>query len=66
MPESIREYLHEWDLEADDSDLAYDDDQFPYNDCWQVTDFMRRLGLVYPIDEEGHTDASTYRLVIPA
>jgi hypothetical protein len=64
-PESIREYLHEWDLETEDSDLAYDDDQFTYNDCWQVTDFMGRLGLVYPIDDQGSTEASTYRFVIP-
>jgi len=66
MPESIREYLHEWDRDEEDADLAYDDDQFPYNDCWQVTDFMGRLGLTYPIDDEGRTDASTYRFVIPA
>jgi hypothetical protein len=64
-PESIREYLHEWDRDVEDSDLAYDDDQFPYNDCWQMTDFMRRLGLVYPIDDDGNTSASTYRFVVP-
>jgi len=65
LPEAIREYLHEWDRDEGDSDLAYDDDQFSYNDCWQMTDFMRRLGLVYPIDDQGNTKASTYRLVIP-
>jgi hypothetical protein len=64
-PEAIREYLHEWDLDAVDSDLAYDDDEFSYNDCWQMTDFMRRLGLVYPIDDEGNTKAASYRFVIP-
>lgn len=64
--ESIREYLHEWDLDEDDSDLAYDDDQFPYNDCWQMTDFMHRLGLAYPIDDEGNTEARSYRLAIPS
>ena len=64
-PESIGNYLFEWDLEADDSDNAYADDQFPYNDCWQVTDFMHRLGLVYPIDDDGKINAATYRFVIP-
>jgi hypothetical protein len=64
VPESIREYLHEWDLDVEDSDNAYADDEFPYNDCWQVTDFMRRLGLVYPIDDDGKANASTYRFVI--
>jgi hypothetical protein len=63
--ESIRDYLYEWDRDEEDSDNAYDDDQFPYNDCWQVTDFMHRLGLVYPIDNEGNTNASTYRFAIP-
>jgi hypothetical protein len=64
-PESICEYLHEWDLDAEDSDLAYDDDQFGYNDCWQMTDFMGRLCLVYPIDDQGNTKAATYRFVVP-
>lgn len=65
VPESIREYLYVWDRDEEDPDLGYDDDQFPYNDCWQVTDFMRRLGLVYPIDDDGNTEASTYGFVIP-
>lgn len=62
-PQSIREYLYAWDLDAEESDLAYDGDHFPYNDCWQVTDFMGRLGLVYPIDDQGSTTALTYRFL---
>ena len=27
---------------------AYPDDAFEYGDCWQVTDFLRRLGTPYP------------------
>jgi hypothetical protein len=65
VAETIGNYLFEWDRDEEDSDNAYDDDQFPYNDCWQVTDFMGRLGLVYPIDDEGNTNAFTYRLMIP-
>lgn len=65
MPESIRNYLSEWDLEEEDSDNAYADDEFPYNDCWQVTDFMCRLGLVYPIGDDGKVNASSFRFVIP-
>jgi hypothetical protein len=64
-PESIRNYLFVWDLNVAESDNAYDDDQFPYNDCWQVTDFMRRLGLVYPIDDQGKVSGASYRFVIP-
>ncbi len=65
VPESIGNYLFEWDLDEGDSDMAYPDDEFPFNDCWQVTDFMRRLGLVYPIDDDGKVNASTYQFVIP-
>ena len=65
IPESIQDYLVVWDLDVAESDNAYDDDQFPYNDCWQVTDFMRRLGLVYPIDDQGKVTGASYRFVIP-
>ncbi len=65
VPESIGNYLLEWDLDEADSDNAYADDHFPYNDCWQVTDFMRRLGLTYPIDDQGEVQASAYHLAIP-
>ena len=34
VSESIRAYLVEWDLNEGDSDIAYADDQFPYNECW--------------------------------
>ena len=64
VSESICEYLVEWDLNEGDSDNAYADDQFPYNECWQMTDFMHRLGLIYPIDDDGKINASTYRFVI--
>ena len=64
-PESIGNYLFEWDLEDDMTENAYPDDRFPFNDCWQITDFMHRLGLVYPIDDDGKATAATYRFVIP-
>ena len=65
VPESIGNYLCEWDLDEGDSDNAYAHDQFPYNDCWQVTDFMHRLGLAYPIDDQGKVSGASYRFVIP-
>jgi hypothetical protein len=52
-------------LDVAESDNAYPDDEFPYNDCWQVTDFMCRLGLVYPIDDQGTATGASYRFVIP-
>ena len=63
VSESICNYLFEWDRDVGDSDNAYDDDEFPFNDCWQMTDFMGRLGLVYPIDDDGKINASIYRFV---
>ena len=66
VPESIANYLCEWDLNEGDSDNAYADDQFPYNECWQMTDFMHRLGLVYPIEDDGRINAATYRFVMPS
>jgi hypothetical protein len=66
VPEAIGNYLFDWDLEDADPGNAYPDDQFPYNDCWQVKDFMHRLGLVYPLDDDGKVNGATYRFVIPS
>ena len=27
---------------------AYPDDEYPYGECWQLTDFLRKLGTPYP------------------
>jgi hypothetical protein len=45
----IVNYLKQWDLEGDEGKKAYPDDEYPYVDCWQMCDFMKRIGLVYPI-----------------
>lgn len=45
-PEAIREYFACWNLLEMAPGKAYADDEFSFNDCWQVTDFMRRVGLV--------------------
>ena len=44
--EAVSKYLRKWDFE--DTGKAYPDDEFEVNDCWQLVDFMRRLGLDYP------------------
>lgn len=45
--ESVRRYLCN---QADDatSGKAYPDDEFKYRDCWQLVDFLRKLGTPYP------------------
>jgi hypothetical protein len=63
-PEAIERYLVEWHLGECQPAKAYADDRFAYNDCWQLTDFMGRLGLVYPIDDHGKVHAASYRFAV--
>ena len=43
---SIKNYLVFWTGEMTDK-KAYEDDEFEYLDCWQMADFMKRLGYPY-------------------
>ena len=38
----------------------WDDDEYPFGDCWQLADFMKKLGLFYPIDQQGQALDETY------
>ncbi len=53
--EDVRNYLIHWELAdlAGAGGKAYPDDEYRIGSDWQLCDFMRRLGLVYPIDEKG-------------
>ena len=64
--EEIRNYLVRWDLDDEGPGKAYPDDRHHYLDCFQVTDFMRRLGLAYPLDERGKAIGRSYRFEIPS
>jgi hypothetical protein len=60
---SIARYLVPWDdegFESNERTKAYPDDEFFYNDDWQLVDFMKRVGLDYPIDDEGTLRGATY------
>ena len=62
--ESIRKYLIPWNddiLECEERKKACPDDVFFYGDDWQLVDFMKRLGLTYPLDEKGSPLGTTYR-----
>ena len=62
--DSIAKYLVEWDerlLSGNQRMKAYPEDQFYYGDDWQLVDFMKRLGLDYPIDDHGEGFGTTYR-----
>lgn len=43
---------------------SYDDDEFAIGVDWQLTDFMRRLGFVYPLDDSGTPTGETFYLKI--
>jgi hypothetical protein len=59
--EEIEKYLVRWDLEAEDSKKAYSSDEFGQED-WQLLDFMRKLSLPYPLDDNGAPIGQTYKL----
>lgn len=48
-PESIRGYLIHHDLlPPEHSAKSYPDDVYEIGDCWQICDFLRKLGTPYP------------------
>ena len=54
-PDSIAAYLTDKEKisEEQKSEKAYPDDEHEIWDGWQLTDFMRKLGLSYPFDDDG-------------
>ena len=47
--DSVRFYLCDQQEYFDEPDTkAYPEDEHAYNDCWQLTDFLRKLGTPYP------------------
>lgn len=52
--EDISDYLTNKELLSKDADSkAYEGDKRNEWDAWQLCDFMRKLGLEYPVDENG-------------
>ena len=62
-PDLISDYFQRWDLEQDEG-KAYDNDEFEYCDAWQMCDFMKRIGLFYPMDENGNISGNTYKFTV--
>jgi hypothetical protein len=58
---AIKKYLVRWDPEAEETQKAYQDDEFEQED-WQLLDFMRKLRLPYPLDDDGNPKSQTYKL----
>ena len=64
-PDSIKNCFVEWTEEvSENGGKAYSDDEFEYGTDWQLTDFMRRVGLKYPIRNDGTPDGQTFHLRI--
>ena len=59
-PQEVERYLVSWDLEAEEAGRAYPDDRYPYGDCQQLSDFMRRLRLKFPLNDEWNPAGDTY------
>jgi hypothetical protein len=57
----IERYLVRWDLDPEESKKAYADDEFVQED-WQLLDFMRKLGLPYPLNDDGTAKGETFKL----
>ncbi len=51
--DSVRRYLRNQEDYLDlSAGKAYADDVYGYADCWQLTDFLRKLGTPYPISPD--------------
>lgn len=68
----IRNYLVRWPLEDDDDGggpdppgPAYPDDEYETGEDWQLLDFMRRLGLNYPVSASGRALGDLFVFRIP-
>ena len=63
--ETIRRYLKHWDFDEENPGKAFPEDRFHFQDCWQMCDFLKRLGLTYPLDDTGRVLGETYEFVVP-
>jgi len=63
-PSQISNYLVRWDMLNEENAKAYPDDEFGSGEDWQLTDFMAKVGLVYPIDDNGHSLGSKYNFEV--
>lgn len=63
QPDRISRYLVSWNDDGTmPSGKAYDGDESDYGTDWQLTDFMARIGLKYPILADGTVDGQEYFL----
>ncbi|MVX66087.1 hypothetical protein GKZ28_20620 [Clostridium chromiireducens] len=62
--DEIREYYKPWTEKLIKSqEKAYSNDEFTYGMNWQAVDFMRKLGLKYPIVDEEELIGRAFKLI---
>lgn len=62
---AVERYMIPWTEDLIGADQkSYSDDKFPIGVDWQLTDFMQRLGFVYPFDDSGFPTGDTFYLKI--
>ncbi|MEN6306196.1 MAG: hypothetical protein ABFD91_00445 [Anaerohalosphaeraceae bacterium] len=62
--EMICNYLKLWDYEDQSLTKAYPNDEYTYNECWQLCDFMKCLGLIFPEPTDSGIAKQAYRFTI--
>ena len=64
-PDLIKNYFTEWTEEVVGAGRkAYPDDEYGIGTDWQLTDFMRKVGLEYPIAKDGSPHGRTFYLKV--
>lgn len=62
---SLAPYFRHWDFKNRDPGKAFPKDRYAFHDCWQLCDFMEKLGLKYPLDDTGKVLGETYEFDVP-
>lgn len=64
-PASVARYFRPWTEDVLAArQKAYEGDEFPTGVDWQLTDFMRRIGFVWPLGQSGEPTGETFYLKI--
>ena len=63
-PAAVSNYLIEWTPQQQGGVRAYPDDEFQIGDSWQMCDFMRKIGLEYPMGGESTSAGQSFTMVV--
>ena len=63
--DTLARYLRPWDTSLEEAGKAFPDDKYCYLDVWQMSDFMKRLAIPYPLGEQGEVLGKTFEFIVP-